>query len=37
RLNTSRVLNELQDEGLLELHRKEILIPELALFIPILS
>lgn len=28
RLNTSKVLNELQDEGLIELHRKEILIPK---------
>lgn len=28
RLNTSRVLNEMQDSGLLELRRKEILIPD---------
>lgn len=28
RLNTSRALNELQDSGLLELRRKEILIPD---------
>lgn len=29
RLNTSRKLNEMQNEGLIELHRKEILIPDL--------
>ncbi|GAE14734.1 hypothetical protein IX330_002463 [Bacteroides pyogenes] len=29
RLNTSRVLNQMQDEGLIELHRKEIVIPDL--------
>ena len=28
RLNTSKALNELQDKGLLELRRKEILIPD---------
>lgn len=28
RLNTSKVLNELQDNGLIELRRKEILIPD---------
>lgn len=28
RLNTSKALNELQDEGLIELRRKEILIPD---------
>lgn len=28
RLNTSKALNELQDYGLIELHRKEILIPD---------
>lgn len=28
RLNTSKALNELQDKGLIELHRKEILIPD---------
>ena len=28
RLNTSKALNELQDKGLIELRRKEILIPD---------
>ena len=28
RLNISKTLNELQDNGLIELHRKEILIPD---------
>ena len=28
RLNISKTLNELQDSGLIELHRKEILIPD---------
>lgn len=28
RLNTSKALNELQDKGLIELHRKEIFIPK---------
>ncbi|ERI81065.1 cyclic nucleotide-binding domain protein [Bacteroides pyogenes F0041] len=28
RLNTSRMLNEMQDEGLIELHRKEVVIPD---------
>lgn len=28
RLNISKTLNELQDCGLIELHRKEILIPD---------
>ena len=28
RLNTSKALNELQDNGVLELRRKEILIPD---------
>lgn len=30
RLNTSKALNDLQDKGLIELHRKEIFIPEAA-------
>ncbi len=29
RLNLSKVLNELKDKGLIELHRKEIVIPEI--------
>lgn len=33
RLNVSKVLNELQDERLIELHRKEILIPNALLLI----
>lgn len=34
RLNTSRTLNELQDNGLIELRRKEILIPEVQNLLP---
>lgn len=34
RLNTSRILNELQDNGLIELRRKEILIPEVQNLLP---
>lgn len=34
RLNTSKALNELQDEGLLELRRKEILIPDARKLLP---
>lgn len=29
RLNTSKILNQLQNEGLIELHRKEIVIPNI--------
>ena len=29
RLNVSKALNELQDEGYIELHRKEIVVPSL--------
>ena len=31
RLNVSKVLNSLQEQKLLELHRKEIIIPDAAL------
>ena len=29
RLNISKALNEMQDEGYIELHRKEIIVPSL--------